>query len=146
MEPIFAALVGLLFAVSVYMMLSRSFFRILLGILVLGNAANLLIFTSGRLTRDIPPIIPGTEKVLDSAAANSLPQALILTAIVISFSLFAFILVLAFRTYKDLATIDTSEMRIAEPAVTPPDGDEGPDALDVQGPQAQGARAQGARA
>ncbi len=126
MEPLLAVLVGVLMAISVYMMLSRSFVRIVLGILVLGNAANLLIFAAGRLTRDVPPIIPGDEKTLTDAAANSLPQALILTAIVISFSLFAFILVLAYRTYQDLGTVETSEMRLAEPVATPPDGDEDP--------------------
>ncbi|MGF1457306.1 MAG: Na+/H+ antiporter subunit C [Alphaproteobacteria bacterium] len=123
MEPILAVLVGILIAVSIYMMMSGSFVRIVLGILVLSNAANLLIFTAGRLTRDVPPIIPGDKKTL-AAAANSLPQALILTAIVISFSLFAFILVLAFRSYREMGTVETAEMRIAEPHASPPDGDE----------------------
>ena len=47
--------------------------------------------------------------------ANPLPQALILTAIVISFSFFAFLLVLAYRAYQDLGTDDTDGMRLAEP-------------------------------
>ncbi len=125
MEAPLAILVGLLFSVSVYLMLSRNLVRIILGILVLGNAANLLIFTAGRITRDIPPLIPADDYVAREGAANALPQALILTAIVISFSLFAFVLVLAYRAFQDLKTVDTGAMRIAEPEETPPDGDEG---------------------
>ncbi len=124
MEPILSLLVGVLIGVGIYMMMSGSFVRIVLGILMLSNGANLLIFTAGRLTRDVPPIIPGDKKTLAAAAANSLPQALILTAIVISFSLFAFILVLAFRSYREMGTVETSDMRIAEPRQTPPDGDD----------------------
>jgi multicomponent Na+:H+ antiporter subunit C len=51
--------------------------------------------------------------------ANALPQALVLTAIVIGFGLFAFALVLAFRAYSDLGTLDSDEMRLAEPKGEP---------------------------
>jgi multicomponent Na+:H+ antiporter subunit C len=115
METAFSALVAIFFGVSVYLMLSTHIIRILLGIAILGNAVNLLIFTTGRLTRGIPAIIPDGMDRLDSTAANALPQALILTAIVISFSFFAFLLVLAFRAYQELDTDDTDGMRVAEP-------------------------------
>jgi|SRR5690606_24249721 len=115
MDVIFAVTVGTFFAVGFYLMLSRYIIRILLGIAIFGNAVNLTIFTAGRITRLAPPIIPLDMDVLPTGTANPLPQALILTAIVISFSFFAFLLVLAFRSYQELGTDDTDEMRVAEP-------------------------------
>jgi multicomponent Na+:H+ antiporter subunit C len=90
MEPVLAIFVGLLFTTAIYLMTSRHTIRILMGVAVLGNGVNLLIFTSGRLTRDVPPIIPAGLDAPLIPIANPLPQALILTAIVISFSFFAF--------------------------------------------------------
>ncbi|MBO0345239.1 Na+/H+ antiporter subunit C [Roseibium limicola] len=119
METGLSVLIGLFFAVSVYLMLSRQLVRILLGIAILGNAVNLLIFTAGRLTRQVPPLIPEHLYTLVEATANPLPQALVLTAIVISFSFFAFLLVLAFRAYQELGTDDANEMRVAEPEDDP---------------------------
>jgi multicomponent Na+:H+ antiporter subunit C len=115
METLFAIVIGMFFAAAVYLMLSKYSVRILLGVAVLGNAVNLLLFTSGRLTREVPPIIPAGMETLPPETANPLPQALILTAIVISFSFFAFLLVLTYRAYQELGTDDTDEMRLAEP-------------------------------
>jgi multicomponent Na+:H+ antiporter subunit C len=115
MEPLFAILVGFFFSVAVYLLLSKFSIRIMLGIAILGNAVNLLLFTAGRVTREVPPIIPAGLDTLPAGAANPLPQALILTAIVISFSLLAFMLVLTYRAYQDLGTDNTDEMRVAEP-------------------------------
>ncbi len=119
MEPVFAILVGLFFSAAIYLMLSKFSIRIMLGIAVLGNGVNLLLFTAGRLTREVPPIIPGALDSLPAGAANPLPQALILTAIVISFSFLAFLLVLTYRAYQDVGTDNADEMRVAEP-VNPP--------------------------
>ncbi|WP_457584308.1 Na+/H+ antiporter subunit C [Ensifer canadensis] len=119
MEAWFALLVGIFFTVAIYLLLSKYIIRVLLGVAILGNAVNLLIFTGGRLTRGVPPVIPESADTLAGPAANALPQALILTAIVISFSFFAFLLVLAWRAYEDLSTDDTDEMRVAEPAEEP---------------------------
>lgn len=118
MEAVFSIVVGALFAISVYLLLSGSLVRLLLGIFVLGNATHLMIFVVGRLMQDAPPLIPDGLKVAETAIANPLPQALILTAIVISFSLFSFLLVLAYRAYQSLDTVDTDEMRDAEPIAT----------------------------
>ncbi|NLS02813.1 Na+/H+ antiporter subunit C [Rhizobium sp. P32RR-XVIII] len=115
MEPLFAILVGLFFSAAVYLLLSKFSIRIMLGIAILGNAVNLLLFTAGRVTREVPPIIPAGLDTLPAGAANPLPQALILTAIVISFSFLAFMLVLTYRAYQDLGTDNTDEMRVAEP-------------------------------
>jgi multicomponent Na+:H+ antiporter subunit C len=119
METLFAALIGLFFAAAIYLMLSKYTVRILLGVALLGNAVNLLLFTTGGLTREVPPIIPAGSDVLSTAAANPLPQALILTAIVISFSFFAFLLVLTYRAYQELGTDNTDKMHLAEPADEP---------------------------
>jgi multicomponent Na+:H+ antiporter subunit C len=115
METALPALVGLFFVAAIYLMLSKHIIRMLLGIALLGNAVNLLIFTAGRVASDVAPIIPEGLRVASGATANPLPQALILTAIVISFSFFAFLLVLAYRAYQDLGTDDTEGMRLAEP-------------------------------
>jgi multicomponent Na+:H+ antiporter subunit C len=116
-------LVGAFFATAVYLVLSNSLIRILLGLVVLSNAVNLLIFTAGRLVREVPPIIPPDAMTPPLATANPLPQALILTAIVISFSLFAFVLVLVLRTYQEIGSDRTPDLDVAEPRRRPlPEG------------------------
>jgi multicomponent Na+:H+ antiporter subunit C len=117
-EAPFILLIGLLFAGAVYLMLSSRIIRIMLGVALLGNAVNLLLFVAGRLTRETPPVITQGD-ILPSTAANPLPQALILTAIVISFSFFSFLMVLAYRARQALATDDTTAMRFSEPADEP---------------------------
>jgi multicomponent Na+:H+ antiporter subunit C len=115
METILAVLVGWLFAAAVYLMLSRSLVRYLFGLVLIGNAANLVIFASGRLTRGEPALVPEGLAAPAEAVANALPQALILTAIVIGFGLLAFAFVLAYRAHDELGTVDTDAMRVAEP-------------------------------
>jgi len=119
MEALLAITIGVLVAASVYLMLARNVLRFLFGLILFSNAANLTIFTAGRLTEGAPPLIPaGAEAPLDTVA-NALPQALVLTAIVIGFGLFAFALTLMFRAYTALGTPYSDEMRLAEP-VEPP--------------------------
>lgn len=146
MESVFALVVGMFFATAIYLMLSKNIIRILLGVSVFGNAVNLFIFTAGRLTAAAPPILapdgarpadpalvsgiapvaPQGGAAVETAAeaiagvANPLPQALILTAIVISFSIFAFLLVLAYRAFEVLETDEVDAMRTAEPGHTLP--------------------------
>lgn len=115
MNTAIALLVGLLAAAGIYLLLSRVLIRVLLGLVLLGNAVNLAILVMGRLSRGAPPIIPPGLTAPDGPIANPLPQALILTAIVIGFALFSFLLVLAFRAYQALDADDTDKMRIAEP-------------------------------
>ncbi|MGF7160476.1 multicomponent Na+:H+ antiporter subunit C [Rhodoligotrophos appendicifer] len=115
MEALLSLTVAALFGVAVYLLLSRSIIRLLLGIVTLGNATNLLIFTAGRITGLAPPLVPAGQEQATEAMANALPQALILTAIVISFSLFAYVLVLSYRAYQELGTDNSDEMRLAEP-------------------------------
>ena len=115
MEPLVAVMVGALTAGAVYLMLARNVLRFLFGLILLSNAANLLIFSAGGLTPEAPPLVGPGEAAPPPGVANALPQALVLTAIVIGFGLFAFALVLVYRGYQNLGTLDSDEMRIAEP-------------------------------
>jgi multicomponent Na+:H+ antiporter subunit C len=115
MESVLAIVVGILVTAGVYLILSRDLIRVMLGLSILSNGANLLIFTAGRVTRDAPPIIDAHAKVPEGIIANPLPQALILTAIVIGFSLLAFALVLTFRSYRATGNLDVDGLRFAEP-------------------------------
>lgn len=119
MDFVVAALVGCFIALGIYLLLSRSVIRMLLGLVVLGNGVNLLIFTAGRLTRGMAPIVPLGLEQPEGIVANPLPQALILTAIVIGFAMFSFLLVLAFRAYQTLDADNTDNMRVAEPVDEP---------------------------
>lgn len=118
-EYALSALVGLFFTVSIYLILSKAIIRMLLGIAILGNGVNLLIFTLGRITREVPPIVPDGLLRPEVTTANPLPQALILTAIVIGFALFTFLLVLGYRAYQELDADNTDNMRLAEPENAP---------------------------
>jgi multicomponent Na+:H+ antiporter subunit C len=99
---------------STYLLLSRNVLRMVLGLLLLGNGVNLSIFVAGRIGSVVPPIIPEGQAE-PGAMANPLPQALILTAIVISFALTAFAVVLFERAFRSLGTLDTDAMREVEP-------------------------------
>lgn len=121
MEALLALLVGLLVAASVYLMLARHLVRFLFGLVLASNAVNLLLFAAGRVVWGRPPLVPiGADAPL-GLVANPLPQALILTAIVIGFGLLSFALVLAVRAYAALETSDYEAMRAAEPVAAPED-------------------------
>ncbi len=115
MEALLAIAIGLMVAASVYLMLARNVLRFIFGLVLISNAANLTIFVAGRLTTGAPPLIAEGASAPIGQVANALPQALVLTAIVIGFGLFAFALVLMFRAYTTLGTLYSDEMRIAEP-------------------------------
>lgn len=114
MEPLYVLSIGVMAAVAAYLLMSRNVLRMVLGLLVLGNSANLTIFVAGRMSSTLPPLVAAGETVIETSA-NPLPQALILTAIVISFALTAFTVVLLQKTHARLHVNDTDEMRVAEP-------------------------------
>jgi multicomponent Na+:H+ antiporter subunit C len=107
-------------AAGSYLLLARDLLRVVLGLVVLGGGANLLLFASGRLGAVAPPVIPPGATVLDAAAANPLPQALVLTAIVIGLALACFALVLLLRLSQVAGTSDALALRDAEPEPTDP--------------------------
>jgi multicomponent Na+:H+ antiporter subunit C len=101
-----ALLVGLLFAVAVYLLLRRSLAKVIFGLILFGQAVNLLILVSGGLVRDRAPILPPGSGVLEAPYADPLPQALILTAIVIGFGILGFSVALIYRAYRASGTDD----------------------------------------
>ncbi|WP_119070232.1 Na+/H+ antiporter subunit C [Aggregatilinea lenta] len=100
MEIVLAIVIGVLYGAGVYMILRRSLFKLILGLSLLGHASNLVIFTVGRLTRNAPPLIPEGAYTLAAPYSDPLPQALILTAIVIGFGVQAFAIVLIKRAHR----------------------------------------------
>lgn len=105
MELLLAVLVGVLVAAGAYLMTSGRTLPYLFGLTMISNAANLAIFATGRLTFGKPPLVPQDAETI-SGAANPLPQALILTAIVIGFGLLVFALSLALKSYRSRGTDD----------------------------------------
>lgn len=109
MEAMVSILVGLMTASGIYLVLRQRTFPVMLGISMLGYAVNVFLFVSGRLTLNSAPLIGhGIERFPDP-----LPQALVLTAIVIGFAMTAFLIVLALRALGDLKSdrVDSGDTR-----------------------------------
>ncbi len=110
METLLAFTVGGLYAAGLYLMMRRSIVKLIIGLALLGNAANLLVFTAGRLTHAAIPFIPeGQTRVAE--VADPVPQALVLTAIVIGFGVQAFAIVLIKSAYDAVGTDDLDQMK-----------------------------------
>ncbi len=113
MTALLCLLIAVLTATSVWLMLSRSLVRFLFALVLVSNVANLVIFVGGGLEPLAPALVDTAQP--DLVMANPLPQALVLTAIVIGFGLVAFMLVLALSSWKVFRTVDIDQMRFAEP-------------------------------
>ncbi|MFN3309451.1 MAG: Na+/H+ antiporter subunit C [Anaerolineales bacterium] len=114
MEVVLPVVIGSLYAMAIYMLLRRSLIKLLIGLGLLSHASNLLIFTAAGLTRSKAPVIPLAADQLHPPHADPLPQALILTAIVISFGVTAFALALAYRAYRSVNTDDLDQMKTTD--------------------------------
>lgn len=119
---------GVLIATGVYLMLDRAMTRMLLGVMLIGNGANLLLLQSGG-EAGAPPIL-NRDSVVAEQSADALAQGMILTAIVISMALVSFILALLYRQYRyrtdDVIEHDAEDQAIAaRPAIAAaaPDAD-----------------------
>jgi multicomponent Na+:H+ antiporter subunit C len=110
-----ALLIGVLYAAGVYLLLRRNIVKLIFGLVLLGHAANLLIFTIGGLVRANPPLAEVGAAAPPAGAADPVPQALVLTAIVIGFALSAFAAVLVKRVYQSTGTDDSDALRSTEP-------------------------------
>ena len=110
MELLLAIASGVLYAAGIYLMMRRRLVQLIIGLGLLSNGTNLLIFTAGGLTRARPPILPEGAVVLEPPYADPVPQALVLTAIVIGFGLLAFSLVLAHRVHETVGKDDVDEV------------------------------------
>ncbi|KON86506.1 monovalent cation/H+ antiporter subunit C [Sporosarcina globispora] len=109
MEIVMSVVVGILFMSATYLMLSKSLLRIIVGTAILSHGAHLLILTMGGLKKGAAPLLGENGPYTDP-----LPQALILTAIVIAFGVTAFFLVLAYRAYQELGTDNMDKLRGTE--------------------------------
>jgi multicomponent Na+:H+ antiporter subunit C len=107
MELVMAVVIGILFMCATYLMLSKSILRIIIGTGLLSHGAHLLLLTMGGLKQGAVPLL--SEEA--ASYVDPLPQALILTAIVISFGVTAFLLVLAYRSYQELGTDNMERLK-----------------------------------
>jgi multicomponent K+:H+ antiporter subunit C len=96
MEAIVSIAIGLLTACGVFLLLRARTFPLILGLTLLSYAVNLFLFASGRLRMDAPPLIRDGASYTDP-----LPQALVLTAIVIGFGMTAYLVMLALRALSE---------------------------------------------
>ena len=120
MSVIFILTISLAVAAGVWLVLSRDVFRLIVGLAVLGSAANLIVFAAGRPGGLVPPLIEAGAIQLPEAAANPLPQALVLTAIVIGFALLCFALVLGAFIARRNGQQSVDRLDAAEPVATDP--------------------------
>lgn len=113
MEALVASAVGVLAACGVYLILRARTFSVVLGIMLLGYGVSLFLLAMGRISETTPPIVTAGA----SRYADPLPQALILTAIVIGFGMAAFLIVLALRARIATGTdhVDGVEPERAQP-------------------------------
>ena len=140
MEIIVSITVGLLVAIGIWMLLDRGLLRVVLGIVVLGNGVNLAVFSAGRLDGRAAAFV--TEAGAPALAANPLPQALVLTAIVIGFALFVFALAVLKRSWELHGNIETD--RITAVAEEPAPDLSAPSSGQPTQPAAPATRASGA--
>ncbi len=133
MELQVAIVIGTLFATGIYLLMRRNTFSLLLGLSLLSHGINLFILASGRIRMNAVPVLDGGKvsltgmkdfvATLPQQYADPLPQALILTAIVISFAVTAFAAVLVYRTYT-YAKTESTNLEQNEPH-SEPEGGEG---------------------
>lgn len=112
MEWLMASALGVVTGCGVYLLLRGRTFPVVLGLTLLSYAANVFIFTMGRLAVGVPPVITPEATVY----TDPLPQALVLTAIVIGFGMTAFIVELALRTRHETGSdhVDGAEPQHSE--------------------------------
>lgn len=114
METLLAIVIGLLYAAGVYLLLRRSIVKLILGIMFFSHATNLLIFVAGGLHKGQPQFVNEGINTVSANPTDPLPQALILTAIVIGFGITAFFLALMYRFYQSTGTEDLDELKEGE--------------------------------
>jgi len=107
METLMIILSGVLITVGTYLILSKNLIQIILGTAIFTHAGHLILITMGGLEEKSVPLLGEQAK----SYVDALPQALILTSIVISFGVTAFFLVVAYRTYEELGTDNVWQLR-----------------------------------
>lgn len=113
MSVLYAFVAAGLFGCGLYLVLSRHLVRLLLGLSLLTTAVNLVLFQAGRIRSTQPPLIPQGAVRLQGSA-DPVPQALVLTAIVIGFALTVVLATLALRAYRGHGTLASDQIHSAE--------------------------------
>lgn len=103
--------IGILVTMGTYMVMQRRVLQVILGFSLLSHATNLMIVASGWVGDGLSPILSTNARLEPGAYVDPLPQAMVLTAIVIGFAVTAFLLVLALNAYLKLKTDDMDEIR-----------------------------------
>ena len=112
MSVLYALVAAALFGCGLYMVLSRHIVRMVLGLSLLTTAVNLVLFQAGRIRSAQPPLLlEGAERLGESA--DPVPQALVLTAIVIGFALTVILAALALRAWRGAGTLRSDELQSA---------------------------------
>lgn len=109
MNLIIAVITGLLFGSSIYLMLNRSFFRLIIGVILFGYGSVFFLFSVTGVTKNSPPLL-SEEAFIPDQLADPLPQALALTAIVISIGVQIFVIILLKKTYENVDTEDIDDL------------------------------------
>jgi multicomponent Na+:H+ antiporter subunit C len=112
-STLYAFVAAGLLGCGLYLALSRNLIRVLLGLSLLTTAVNLVLFQAGRIRSLQPPLIAENADRLRESA-DPVPQALVLTAIVIGFALTVVLAALALRAYRGHGTIRSDQIRSAE--------------------------------
>lgn len=110
MNSVMAVLIGGLFAAGLYMIMRRSIVKVIIGLALISHAVNLLVFVSATLRRLAPPLVTEGAYAPQAPIVDPVPQALVLTAIVISFGVLAFSVVLIHRTFRTAGTDDLDKL------------------------------------
>jgi len=104
MELILIVVIGILVSTAVYLILQKALLRLVIGLNILSQAINLIIFTAGKSRSHQPAFIASDQSQLVLPSSDPLPQALILTAIVIGFAMIAFFVVITYRVFDEAKT------------------------------------------
>ena len=113
MEVLLAILVGVLYTAGVYMLLRRSILKFIIGIIFLSNATNLLVFLAAGLVQGEPAFVDQESSVTYNMA-DPLPQALVLTAVVIGFGIVVYLLAVKYRLFNETRTDDLDQLKPTE--------------------------------
>jgi multicomponent K+:H+ antiporter subunit C len=122
MEALLALFIGVMASAGVYLLLRARTFDVVVGMTLLSYAVNVFIFLTGRVAIDRSPIIDGARAPSLALYADPLPQALVLTAIVIGFAMTALLLVLALRARAETGSDHVDGSEPASPPASPDEG------------------------
>lgn len=113
MKLVISLILGILFAASIFLMFQKSFFKLIIGVIIFGYGTIFFLFSIGGLTRDAPPLLYDKAQNIESLA-DPVPQALTLTAIVISIGVQLFVIVLLRKAYERVGTEDLDELNTTD--------------------------------